>query len=281
MSKSPIRIITDSAACLQRDFCARHGIEMVSLSLALKGQVYEEGFPDTYADFYARMIREDEIPRSSQPSVAAFAGAFERARNDGYEVVAPMLTSGVSGTYQSACMAAEMVDPEAITVIDTRFGGSAMYFFIEAALEAIEQGKQRAEVVARILSAMKRTTYDMTVSTLDYLKRGGRLSNVQAFFGSILNLRPHIRLRDGALVALNRLRGQAKVIDAIIADIPAHASKISVCHVLAADLANAVSERLAKLFPKALVRTDEMGPVIGCNLGPGALGIAYIEAENG
>ena len=139
----------------------------------------------------------------------------------------------------------------------------------------IGEGKNREEIVNYI----ERKKYNMyvyfTVDTLEYLRRGGRLTNIEAAIGSVLNIKPIIELKEGELKLLERVRGKNKAVKGIIDRVYEEVKKISVCHILNEEEALKMMESLKDKFPKAVISIDEVGPVIGCHLGPKGMGICF------
>ena len=132
----------------------------------------------------------------------------------------------------------------------------------------IESGKNREEIISHIVEKEKRMAIYFTVGTLEYLKRGGRLSAISSIIGSVLNIKPIISFKDGELGLLEKTRGKNKAVKKIIETIPSDVKRIGVCHILNYDEAVSLKEKLIKEFPKALITIDELGPIVGAHLGP-------------
>jgi DegV family protein with EDD domain len=143
------------------------------------------------------------------------------------------------------------------------------------AKELAVSGVAREEIVKIINVEKKRTGINLTVDTLEYLKKGGRLSTGQALIGSILNIRPIIALIDGELVPKEKVRGKSKAIEMMISNIPDRVEKISICQIFNMEEALEIREILRKKHPEVDITIDVLGPVIGAHLGPKAIGICF------
>ncbi len=271
-----LQIVVDSTAYLKPDYIEKHGVIVVPLQFEFEGELCEEQpSGDGFRDFYRRLMNSTGTIRTSQPSVERFIQAFERALGCGREVLATVISSGVSGTYQAACLAASQVDPERITVIDSKIGATGLRFLVETAIDCAQQGMARMDIAQRVTDISRRLHFELCVSTLDYLRRGGRLTNIQAMIGNLLQMRPIISLRDGVLVAVDRMRGQQKAIEAIVRGIPDSVRRIGVNHIMNQEAAVRVLETLRARFPDVLITLDDIGPVIGAHVGPGTVAICY------
>ncbi len=269
----PIQIITDSTAYISRDYAKVNNIEIVPLSIELNGEVAKEGYPGEFDEFFSRLKSSNDFPKTSQPSAGDFVEAYKRAFERGDEIVAILFSSKLSGTYNSACLAAEIVGQEKITVIDSETAVGNLKLLIEKAVKLSQNGASRQEIVDMVNTDKKNTSINLTVETLEYLKRGGRLSNSKAVIGTLLNIKPIIGLVDGILVPVDKVRGKKKAIEAIINMVPDEVKRISIGHVQNYDEANKIKELLEERFKQAVVTVDEIGPVVGGHVGPNAIGI--------
>lgn len=273
---SKIQIITDSTSYINKSFIEKHNLIIVPLSVHFEGEIETEGFVGEFESFFDRLAHSKDFPTTSQPSIGSFVTVFEQALEEDKEVIVLTISSKLSGTYNSASSAAKIVGEDKISVIDSESTATNLKAFTEIALDMIEKGHSREEIVKKIEEQKKRSSICLTVDTLEYLQKGGRLSNTGAFIGNLLNIRPIIALVDGKLEGVAKTRGKKKAMDKMVELIPKEAFKISVCHIFALEEAQLLKETIQSLFPKAHVTIDELGPVIGAHLGPKALGICYL-----
>jgi len=272
---SNIQIITDSTAYFTREEAAKRNIIIVPLSINFCGEVREEGFPGEFEAFFEKLRTSQEFPTTSQPSSDAFVTAFNKAMNENKEVITLVISSKLSGTYSSALMAASMVSPDKISVIDSETTVSNLRFMVEIAQELAEEGKSREEIIKIINEEKVKAGIRLTVDTLEYLRKGGRLTGAQALLGSMLNIKPIIALNEGKLISVGKVRGKKKALQMMISDIPDNVKRISICHVLNPEEGNELKEMLEQKYKHASITIDEVGPVIGSHLGPKAVGICY------
>lgn len=270
-----IKIVTDSTAYITKDYAKSNEIDIVPLTVDFEGQTGIEGFPGEFESFFNRLKQSESFPQTSQPSIGLFAQVFKKAVENGDEVIAIVISSKLSGTYNSAAAAANMVAPNKISVIDSETTVSNLRMLVERAKELSASGVSREEIVEIINNEKRRTGVNLTVDTLEYLKKGGRLSSGQAFIGSILNIKPIIALTDGQLVPTGKARGKSKAIEMMISNIPDNVEKISICHIFNMEESLEIKEILKHKFPGVDVTIDVLGPVIGSHLGPKAIGLCF------
>ncbi|HYE12551.1 MAG TPA: DegV family protein [Patescibacteria group bacterium] len=270
-----VKIVTDSTAYITKEYLDTKDIASVPLSVIFQGTVTSEGFPGEFDSFYEKLKASEDFPTTSQPSIQAFYDAFKPALDHGQEVIAIVISSKLSGTYNSAMAAAQMCETDRITVIDSEAAGPNLKFLVEHANDLSLDGKSRDEIVDVINKEKKNMRINLTVGTLEYLKRGGRLGTTQAFIGTLLSIKPIIALIDGKLEPIDKVRGKNKAIEAMISNIPQEVKRISVAQIQNLEEAEEVKSILQAKFPEAEVTLSELGPVVGSHLGPKALGICY------
>lgn len=273
---SKIKIITDSTGYITKEYAEKENITVVPLNYVFDEISYKEGFKGEFDEFFERLGSTKLFPTTSQPSAGEFVDAFENAFEDDYdEIVAILISSKLSGTYNSAMLAKNILEDKSITIIDTLTSASNLRFLVEDAVKMAKEGKTSEEIKSFIDEKKNKMQVYLTADTLEYLSRGGRLSTVQATVGNLLNIKPIIQLKDGELSLLEKTRGKNKAIAGIIAKIPEDVSKIGLCHALNIEEANKLKNTLSEKFPNALITLDELGPVIGSHLGPKAIGICF------
>jgi DegV family protein with EDD domain len=166
-----------------------------------------------------------------------------------------------------------MTAPDRISVIDSETTVSNLKLLVKIANDMAEQGSSREEIVTAIEQEKKRMQVILAAGTLEYLKRGGRLSAAQAAIGTLLNVKPIIGLVDGKLEAVAKVRGNNKALDYLVENVPDNAVAITVLHILSTEGAEIVHQKLQERFPDIQIGIDEIGPVIGSHLGPGGVGV--------
>lgn len=271
-----IKLITDSTSYIKKDFAEEHDISVVGLNYTFDGIEEKEGFPGEFDEFFNKLESTKLFPTTSQPSTGEFIKEYSKAIEEGYEdIIVILLSSKLSGTYSNAVLAKNMLGDERITIIDSEQAASNLRFLVEDALKMIKSGSTKDEIVSHIEENKKKMTILLTVDTLEYLKRGGRLSSIQSVIGDVLSIKPIIVLKDGELKLLEKTRGKSKAIANMIKKIPEDVKRISICHVLNESEAFKLKESLEEKFVDAKISIDELGPVIGCHVGPKAIGICF------
>lgn len=273
---SKIKIITDSTGYITKEYAEKENVTIVPLNYVFGEESGKEPFPGEFDEFYNKLKNTKLFPSTSQPAAGEFLDAFNKAFEEGYdEIIAIVLSSKLSGTYNSAVLAKNMLENKIITIIDSQMSAANLKFLVEDAVEMAKEGKSSEEIQLHLDSKKLGMHVYLTTETLEYLSRGGRLSAVQATVGNLLNIKPIIELKDGELKLLEKLRGKNKALSAIVDKVPDNVQKIGVCHVLDKDNAIKLKNILAEKFPQAIITIDELGPVIGAHLGPKGIGICF------
>lgn len=270
-----IKIITDSTSYLDKEYAAKKDITVVPLNYIFGGETFVEGFKGDFEDFYTRLKNTKLFPTTSQPSAGAFLEAYNKAFENYDQIIVIVLSSKISGTYNSALLAKDMLGDKKVTIIDSETTVSNLKYLIEDIVKMIEEGHAIDEIEEHINDKKKEMKIFVTTNTLEYLSRGGRLSTVQSSIGNLLNIKPIIELQDGKLELLDKVRGSQKAISNIISKIPEDVKEISICHILYYEQALQVKERLENKFPNVKITIDEIGPVIGAHLGPETIGFCF------
>ncbi|HZK35027.1 MAG TPA: DegV family protein [Bacillota bacterium] len=268
-----IQIVTDSTAYFSKEDADDLDIKVVSLSVHFEGETENEGFPGQFEAYYHKLKSSTEFPTTSQPSIETFEKVFGSALDKGMEVICLVISSALSGTYNSASAAARLTNPEKISIIDSRTSAANLKTLTRLAKDMAVAGMARAEIVDSIEKQKERMSLTLTVDTLEYLKRGGRLTGAQALLGSLLNVKPILELVDGKLIPVAKVRGKVKALNKMVEKVADDVTHITVCHILNEEEAVDIRKRLQERFPKIKIGLDELGPVVGSHLGPKGMGI--------
>ncbi|WP_353093959.1 DegV family protein [Tissierella praeacuta] len=273
---SKIKIITDSTSYITKEYAKEENVTVVPLSYIFGEESGKDPFPGEFDEFYNKLQNTKLFPSTSQPPVGEFLNAFNNAFEEGYdEIIAILLSSKLSGTFNSAMLAKNMLENKKITIIDSQMAVANLKFLVEDAVQMVKEGKSSREIESYLNTKKVNMNIYLTTDTLEYLSRGGRLSAVQATLGNFLNIKPIIQLKDGELKLLEKLRGRNKVLSAIMERLPSNVEKIGICHVLNKEDAEKIKDLLQEKFPKATIIIDELGPVIGSHLGPKGIGVCF------
>lgn len=279
-----IRIITDSSADLTPADAQRLGVEVVSMSIQFGAQSYLDGVNLDKAQFYTMLSEEKESPSTAQPSPSDFLKPLEAARAAGEEAIIITISSALSGTYQSALIAKDLCNYEPVYVIDSLSATSGIHIMTEYACKLRDQGVSAKDIVDMVSGLKSRIRIFAVIDTLEYLRRGGRLSNLQASLGTVTKLKPVISVREGAVAVVGKAFGTAAATKQLLKFLAEHPIDSAFpAFALYSDDKSRVDEFLPKLqevnaLPQDL-RFCSIGPTIGTHIGPGAVGMAYIEQE--
>lgn len=271
-----IKIITDSTAYISKKYAESENIGVIPLNYVFGDETGKEPFPGDFDRFFEKLKNTKLFPSTSQPAAGEFVNAFNEAFEAGYdEVIAIVLSSKLSGTYNSGVLAKNMLEDKKVTIIDSLTSASNLRFLVEDAVNMVKEGKTSEKIEEYINNKKMNMDIYLTTETLEYLSRGGRLSSIQSKVGNLLNIKPIIQLMDGELQLLEKLRGKNKALQFIINKVPENVEKIGICHILNYEGAEKMKDILQDKFPQVIISIDELGPVIGSHLGPGAIGICF------
>lgn len=276
-----MRIITDSAADFSASELKAYNITAVPLQVVFGEDCYEDGVTLTPDIFWNRLIG-GENPKTSQPTPDAFLSAFEEAKAAGESVVCILLSSGLSGTVQSATLAASMCEYDDIHIVDSQLAATAEKMLVLRACQLRDEGKLDAAQVAEELRAfVPRIRLFACLDTLEYLARGGRIPAAAATLGTLVQLKPLITISDGkvsmagkgmgmhrATAALIKLIQQHEI-DDILAPMPLYTHSPENCNAL-----------IKKLGVESIHVSEQnmsaVGATISTHIGPGAFGLVYV-----
>ncbi len=204
-----IRIIADSASDISQEKAREWGVTIMPLTVRFHEEEYLDGVTITPREFYEKLVETDELPKTSQITPYRYEEEFKKAVADGDKVICFCLSSGVSGSYQSACLAAGNYE-ENVTVIDTRQFCISEYIIVQRAAQLRDQGLSYESLVETIREELKEAHVLAVFDTLEYLKLGGRISPAAAAIGNILSLKPVLTIEDGVVKVLGKARGSKK-----------------------------------------------------------------------
>lgn len=277
-----IHLVTDSTADIPPSDAQALGVHVVPLIVRFGNEEHRDGVDIDPDQFYAKLQTTDVHPSTSQPSPDAFAALYKTLlANPEDEIVGLHISAKLSGTLQSATLAAQAFDPARIHLVDTESVSGGLQLLVRAALDDIKAGDSAATVAEKALQRRSRVTILVLLDTLTYLHRGGRIGRAQAFVGTLLNVKPLIAIRDGEVVPLARLRSHTKGLDMIVERVRACAPLrgLAVFHAAASDSMTDMEARLATAITNVTAILGRIGPVVGAYSGPGGLGVACLGAD--
>ena len=276
-----IKIITDSTSDIDIEYAKTLKIEVVSLKVIIDGKDYKDRIDLQPSNFYELLEKSSVLPTTSQPSPQDFLDLYEDAKNQGDSIIVITLSSQVSGTYQSACIAKDLADYNNIYVIDSFNATQGLRLIVEKAVKLRNEGKSVQEIVNIIEEYKHRVHILAVVDTLEYFYKGGRLSKTSATMGTLLKFKPIVGLEDGKLVLISKARGTQKAISKIIdiiheiGDIDLN-EPICIGYTGNDDGLDKFEDILKNEFHFSNPSHGFVCTVIGTHAGPGARLIAYI-----
>lgn len=275
------RIIVDSTADLMP--AVKERVHTVPLTVHFGAEEYIDGVTIDHKTFYEKLIENDVLPTTSQATPADFAKAFEDAREAGEAAVVITLASQFSGTYQSATIAAD--EYEHVYVVDSGSAAMGSGILVELAIRLLDEGKD-AEDIAKVLETEKKKIIIVAlVDTLEYLKKGGRISKTVAFAGAMLNIKPVLSVVDGEIHMLGKARGSKMGNNLLVQEID-KAGGIDFGKPVLLGYSGISDALLQKYIEDSRhiwesnldeVRYTTVGSVIGTHVGPGAVVVAFFK----
>lgn len=279
---SAVRIVTDSLAWLPPDVAEEYGIEIVPLHISFGEDRYTETVDITNEEFYQRLRGGDVLPKTSQPSPGEFQQAYQAIADDADtdSIVCITASAKISGTYNSAQAAAQAMSDVRVEVIDSELAALAEGILAIEAARAATEGADAGAVLARVRELQPHCGVSLTLETLDYLYKGGRIGRAGHLIGSLLRFRPVLHLDDGELAPLDRPRTRKKAIARLVeyAAERAGGNKLAMAGILHADAPNGARElrqQVEARFQVGEFFESQIGPVIGTYTGPDALGLCF------
>lgn len=281
-----MKIVTDCAADLTTQEAEDLGIQVAPLFIQFPdGEVSSNDIsPDV---FYKRLVSiAPRVPTTSQPSSGIFTDIYKKLVESGEEVLSIHISSGLSGTIESARSGATQLPGKLITIVDSLTLSGGERFQVLAAALGAKAGRSKELIIERLTKIRASTEVIYTLETLEYLQRGGRIGRVQALAGSILGIKPLIRVEksDGKYSNMGRARTILKALEAIANHIESLYGNetsmwVSVMHGQFADQANKLTELLREKVKVGKLEVLRISPVLGVHTGPGVVGAAVVPMQ--
>jgi DegV family protein with EDD domain len=275
-----VALVTDSTAYLPKDLLERYQIHVVPNVVNWGTKSYRDGVDISATEFFERLKTDPVQPTTAVSGVGDFRDVYARAAESADAVLGLHLGAKLSGTYMAAVQAKDLLPDKNIQVIDSNATAMALGFVVLAAARAVEAGGDLDAAVQAAQATIPHVGIVFTVETLEYLKRGGRLSGAQAFVGGLLDLKPILELRDGKVEPVERVRTKRKALDRVLDIIAGKAQgkqpiRLATLHAAApqeaATLLAAAQQRLGAVE----THLTEVSPTVAVHTGPGTVGLAY------
>ena len=273
-------IVTDSSAYLPPDLVATHPIRVIPLTLNWDGQTYRDGVEIQATEFYNRLSTSSTLPSTSQIPPGDFENIIKELLVVDYDVLLLPISSGISGSYQSAASVVNNFPADRVVLLDTKLVSMALGFQVLAAARAAAAGANLTECKQTAQQAYGHIGVFFTVDTLKYLAAGGRINSAKRLLGAALDIKPILEIRDGKIELVNSVRTRNKAIDRMLQMVEKEIGgrspvRISVFHALAPETAEELLETARLRFSPIEYFLSEISPVVGSHVGPSTVAIAY------
>ncbi|MCI2047451.1 MAG: DegV family protein [Faecalibacterium sp.] len=280
-----VQILADSACDLSQEEAAALQVQLIPLHVTLEtGEVLRDGIDTDAAVFFPHLASCKKLPTTSQPSPDLFAEAFDRAKAEDKEVVAVLLSSELSGTFQSASIGASMSDYEKVHLIDSGTASIGEGLLVRLACALRDKGLDAEHIAAALVAAKRHLHVIAVIDDLKFLRKGGRLPAAVAVAGGMLGIKPLVTIKDGKVAMAGKARGLPgayvavfKVLEA--AGGPAPESPCVGGYTTGLSQMEPIQRYIHKEYPDATLLLDTIGCVIGTHGGPGAFALAFFDGK--
>lgn len=279
-----VKIIVDSTADLIPQ--VRDRVEVVPLTIRFGEEEYIDGVTIDSHTFYEKLIESDVLPTTSQASPFDFEEKFRRAVEEGHQVVCIAVSSRLSGTYQSACIAAEEF-PGKVFVVDSQTIALGSAILTDYALSLVDQGMEAETIAWKLMQKREKVRLLAMLDTLEYLKKGGRISSAVALAGGLLNIKPVVCIENGEIKMLGKARGSRQANNLLVQEIE-KAGGVDFHKPVLLGYTGLSDALLKKYIQDSRTlwegRVEELscsvvGSVVGTHAGPGAVAVAFFAAD--
>jgi DegV family protein with EDD domain len=278
-----VRVVADSSVCLPKELVKKYGIELVPEVINFGGRVYRDGVNLVPRDFYILLGKAKDLPTTSAPSPQDFIEVYQRAAQGADAIACILVTAGFSHMgLQAALTAKESVSQLPIEIVDSRTAVGAYGFIVLAAARAAAKGKPLAEVLKAAEDVQKRVNLVLTLDTLKYLAKGGRIGKAAHWAGNMLSIKPilEVPVSTGAIEPLERVRSRPRALKRLLEIMKERVGEgqrvhVSIDHANVPQEASRLESQVLSLFDCAEVYINDWAPVAGVHCGPGVIGLSF------
>lgn len=276
-----LAVITDSSAFLQAETLRKEDLFVLDIPVNIDGQEYVEGVNLTAQEFYEKMARSSELPKTSQPSIAKLDEILSSLKEKGYtHVLGLFLSSGISGFHQNIQYMTDEFEGLTIAFPDSRITSAPLGFMVESVFQWVEQGDDFQSILDKLTEQIENTSAFIMVDDLDHLVKGGRLSNGAAILGNLLSIKPILYFNDqGVIEVYEKVRTEKKAtkrLVEIVKEVTSNGNyQITVIHGNAPQKAADLRQLLLDGGVATDISIATFGSVIGTHLGEGSIALGY------
>jgi DegV family protein with EDD domain len=276
-----IRIVTDSTCDLPQAVIQEYGIRVIPMYIHTNGESYLDGIDITREEFYRRLPEFDPAPTTAAPSPDKFQRIYEELAQEGaFEVLSIHISTSLSAVLDVATLAAKETTAVPVTVFDSRQLSLGTGFLVETAAKAAAQNRSMGEILEILEEQISRTHVFAALDTMEFLRRSGRISGLVAGFGSLLQVKPLLKMHEGEPTSerVRTTNGAFGRLENLLAE-RAPFERVALVHTHAVEQAELLKGRIERLLPEGELISVDITPVIGAHIGPGAVGFACISAK--
>ena len=276
-----IRIVTDSTCDLPVELVRANHITVIPMYINVGPEAFRDGIDITRQQFYERLPSFKHHPTTAAPSPGLFRQVYEQLAAEGAtEILSIHIAVKLSAVVEMAAEGAKETTVIPVTVLDSRQLSMGTGFQVLAAAQAAAAGRSMAEILAMLEEQISRTHTFAALDTLEFLRRSGRMNFALAFLGSLLHIKPFLKMYNGNPTA-ERVRTRGKAMNRLIEllEQAAPLEKVAVLHSHAAERAEALKKRVEHLLPAGEIIFEEITPVLGAHIGPGVVGFSVISKK--
>lgn len=274
-----IQIVTDSASDITLKQAEEMNIQIVPLTILFEDGVCPQETDEDFQIFYEKLIKENGLPKTSQPTPNKYLEIFRLAKEVGDEVLVITLSGGLSGTVQSAKLAKDLAEYERIEIIDSKQAILTQRMLVEYAVKLRDEGKTLDEITALVLKQREKLTVFGMLDTLTYLKKGGRIPASMALLGNLLRIKPVIILKDSVLEQLGKARGRKDGLKMLCAQMEEAEIDLSFPvyfgYTLDPEPTKQFQMEMEQKFQLKNTKLYPVGGVIGTHVGPNCVAVAF------
>lgn len=278
-----LKIITDSTSDIPSQVAQELGITVIPLYVHFGTDVYRDGVDLSAAEFYQKLVTSKSLPTTSTISPGEFAQIFDELSEQTDEILAIVISSKLSATYDAALQGSEIRKRKncRVEVIDSQLVLMALGLIVITAAKEAQAGANLEQVVSMVRRALPKAHVRMAFDTLEYVRKGGRIGRAEAFLGTLLSFKPILTIKEGETTPVARERTRPRAIEHLRRFATGFASikEMAVEYTTTPEEATALVQYLDQVFPKERIYISIVGSVMGTHVGPGAIGVALLDGD--
>ncbi len=275
-----VKIVGDTSSCISPEMAQQLDLTIVPLRVNFGTETLRDGEDISPTEFLDRLAKSKLFPTTSQPPAGDFLEVFKKLRAAGHDVLCVLLSNKLSGTVMSANTAKEQLNDEHVHIFDTLNVAAGDSILLLEAARMAQAGKSVDEIIQRLEFMRDKVHLYFVVDTLEYLAKGGRVGNAQAFIGSLLQMKPILKVENGLVEGAERIRttskAQARLREIVAEGIAGRSSvQVIVLYTSITDTAQALADEIQTKYHLPEVHVQTISPVVAAHVGPRALGVAF------